>query len=113
MYALVRHITANHLVAAFAGLAYAYRLKNGHTLIADSGHQRVIEVDSSGLVTWQFGATDAPWVGGEYLNRPTDARRLDNGNTLITDSGNARVIEVNIGKFVVWQYGGSRGCAPG
>jgi hypothetical protein len=73
----------------------AQRLANGNTLIADTGNNRVIEVDANGLVQREH----------DSLSQPTDARRLANGNTLLVDSGNHRVVEVNAAGQIAWQFG--------
>jgi hypothetical protein len=63
---------------------------------------RVLLVDMSGTITWQYG------TAGE-LSAPVCARLLKSGNVLITDQGNQRVIEVTQATppVVVWQYGTS------
>ena len=71
--------------------------KQAHnTLIAELYGNRVIEVDSSGMIVWQKTG----------LNWSVDAERLANGNTLITEYHNHRVIEVDTGGTIVWQYAG-------
>ena len=66
----------------------------GNTLITQLDSNRVIEIDSSGIIVWQKTG----------LNTPTDAERLENGNTLIAEGGNSRVIEVDTGGTIVWEY---------
>ena len=95
----------------------ADRLANGNTLIADYRNHRVVEVNASGGIVWQYGtgSPDEPGSGLNELNNPTDAERLPNGNTLITDFSNNRVIEVRTSSYdphclgfepyaIVWQY---------
>ena len=59
---------------------------DSHTLITDNGNNRVIEIDTNGLIIWQI-----------TVNDPFDAERLANGNTLIVERNYpnpSRVIEV-------------------
>jgi hypothetical protein len=89
------------------GVAFASRLKNGHTLITDSGHARIVEIDRNKNVVWEyFTCTGA----GCNLQRgtgplPTRAVRLRHGHTLISDQYNHRVIEVNHAKQIVRTFG--------
>jgi outer membrane protein assembly factor BamB len=80
----------------------AQRLGNGHTLIADEGGNRVIEVDAVGAVRWQYPSR----MDLSLLNGPAFASRLPNGNTLITDSNNSRILEVDsaASSKIVWMY---------
>ncbi len=80
----------------------AQRLENGHTLIADEGGDRVIEVDVAGAITWQYPAQ----VDLSLMNGPAFASRLPDGHTLITDTNNNRVVEVDASTppGVVWLY---------
>jgi hypothetical protein len=78
----------------------AVRTKNSTLLVADTGNNRIIEIDSADKKVWAYETK---------LNQPRWAERLPNGNTLIADSGNNRVIEVNAGGRIVWGLGdGSR-----
>jgi len=75
----------------------AQRLANGNTLIADTGHDRVIEVDESGAIVWSA-------VG---LTLPFAAVRLENGNTLVSFGSGVQlgqVVELSPADSVVWQY---------
>ncbi len=36
------------------GAAFASRLPNGHTLISDSANNRIVEVDSTDHIVWQY-----------------------------------------------------------
>jgi hypothetical protein len=70
------------------------RLPNGNTLIAETAADRVIEVDISGAIVWQFPC-----------KFPVDVERLPNGNTLITlYAYENRIIEVDNGGTIVWEY---------
>ncbi len=78
----------------------ASRTKNSTILIADTGNNRIVEIDPSDKKVWEYQTR---------LNQPRWAERLSNGNTLIADSGNNRVIEVNAAGRIVWAVGdGSR-----
>lgn len=83
----------------------AARLLNGHTLIADRGQHRVLEVDEQGKVVWQYGFAGSLGISEGRLYSPTDVQRLANGHSLIVDADNHRVIEVDLADQVVWQYG--------
>ncbi|NEU55579.1 aryl-sulfate sulfotransferase [Halorussus sp. MSC15.2] len=77
-----------------------YELRNGTVLVADSGNDRVVELNATtDEVVWQYG-------GRSLLHWPRDADRLPNGNTLIVDTFNDRVVEVNERGEVVWSYEG-------
>jgi len=90
-----------------SGVAFASRLKNGHTLITDSNHSRIVEIDEDQKVVWEYftchgaGCTLARGTGP----LPTRAVRLRSGHTLISDQYNHRVIEVNHAKHIVRTWG--------
>jgi hypothetical protein len=75
------------------------RLESGNTLVALTFADRVVELDSSGAVAWQFAD----------VGYPTDAERLPSENTLIADRDGSRAIEVQPDGTVVWEYGGVAG----
>jgi hypothetical protein len=100
-----------------SGVAFASRLKNGHTLITDSNHNRVVEIDEDKNRVWEYFTCQG---SGCNLSRgtgplPTRALRLSNGHTLISDQYNHRVIEVNRAKHIVRTFGelGALGYNPG
>ena len=82
------------------------RLPNGNILVCDTGGNRVVELDTQGLVIWQY--PDAT-VDPARLSAPRDVRRYQSPEfpvntpagaamrqwetTLIVDSGNQRIIE--------------------
>ncbi len=72
-------------------------LSNGNIIIADSGNDRIIEVDyNTKDIIWEYN-TDLMW--------PRDADELENGNLLITDSNGCRVIELNrTTNEIVWMF---------
>jgi hypothetical protein len=90
-----------------SGVAFASRLKNGHTLITDSNHARIVEIDHNKNVVWEyFTNTDANSnQRGGTGPLPTRAVRLSNGHTLVSDQYNHRVIEVNRNKQIVRTFG--------
>jgi hypothetical protein len=74
----------------------ADRLPNGNTLITDSRHSRVIEIDPGGRVVWSYATS--------YRSQPFEADRLPNGNTLISDQQHKQVIEVDPAGNIVWCF---------
>jgi len=66
---------------------------------------RVLLVDPSGNIVWQYGQFGVAGSGPDQLNVPVQNTWLPNGDVLITDQANERVIEVNPAKQIVWQYG--------
>jgi len=83
----------------------AQRLGNGDTVIADTGNQRVIEVNLSKVTVWSYGTPGIAGSGPGQLAGPRNALRLGNGDTLIADSGSQRVIEILSPGWIPWQYG--------
>ena len=88
------------------GLDFAHnadRLVNGNTLISDTGHDRVLEVDASGMVVW---TTEAITLSdGSALSYPNDANWLAGNRVLITDRDNHRVIDIGRDGTIHWQFG--------
>jgi hypothetical protein len=105
----------------------AERLPNGDTLVCGTGaatsassaygvtedacamygcpDNRVLIVDATGSVKWQYGEDGgAGGSGPNQLNVPVAARSLSSGNILITDQGNNRILEVTPQKTIAWQY---------
>jgi hypothetical protein len=68
---------------------------------------RVILVDPSGEIVWQYGRFGQTGSGPNQLNAPVQSTWLPNAHVLITDQGNGRIIEVTLAKRIVWQYPGS------
>ncbi len=66
---------------------------------------RVMLIDRSGHIVWQYGQAGVTGSGFNQLNTPVQNTYLPNGHILITDQVNERVIEVNLAKQIVWQYG--------
>jgi uncharacterized protein (UPF0248 family) len=80
----------------------AQRLDNGHTVIADNGKHRVIEIDKDTKTVWTF---DVPNSNNRKTPTMRQVRRLENGNTLICASTLDKVLEVSREGKVVWEYG--------
>jgi hypothetical protein len=68
---------------------------------------RVLLVDPSGKVVWQYGMFGKTGSTPNRLNTPVQCTWLPNTDVLITDQGNNRIIEVTLAKKIVWQYPGS------
>jgi len=73
---------------------------------------RVLIVDKSAHIVWQYGKAGVTGVNRDELNTPVQAAFLSGFpdhpgfHVLITDQGNARVIVVDLfTKDIVWQYG--------
>ncbi|MBI6546374.1 MAG: carboxypeptidase-like regulatory domain-containing protein [Cyanobacteria bacterium NC_groundwater_1444_Ag_S-0.65um_54_12] len=74
----------------------ASRTQQGNIMVADTGHDRILELTDSNKITWEYEAN---------LSEPRWAERLPNGNVLIVDTGNHRVIEVKNAGTIVWGFG--------
>ncbi len=77
------------------------RLENGHTMVAESGRGRIIELDASNVVQLEIGL---------MVSRPDPhhdtrlVRRLENGNYLVCHESDAVVREYGPDGGVVWEY---------
>ena len=77
------------------------RLKNGLTMIAESGNRRIIEVDKDGRIVHQIPLT----VDHPNSHRDTRlARKLENGHYLVCHEGDGVVREYDETGKVVWSY---------
>ncbi len=77
------------------------RLKNGLTMIAETGNRRIIEVDKSGRIVHETPLT----VDHPDSHRDTRlVRKLDNGNYLACHEGDGVVREYDPQGTVVWSY---------
>ncbi len=74
------------------------RLPNGHTMIAESGAGRIIEVDRDGKLVYQFPLRE----GGTQSTRLV--RITPDGNYLVCSEHPGVVIEYNRQGEVVWDY---------
>jgi hypothetical protein len=89
---------------------------------------RVLLVNRSGQIVWQYGQFGVTGSGPNQLNTPvqntwlpldgdgdTDEEhfaegedtRIPRGHVLITDQANERIIEVDLAKQIVWCFGGA------
>jgi plastocyanin len=84
-------------------VAFASRLPNGNTLIADGGNARVVEVDSNDKIVWEFYTNST--VGSNSDPGTSRAVRLQNGQTVISDQNNNRVIYVDSAGTIVQSFG--------
>ncbi|PKL75547.1 MAG: hypothetical protein CVV27_14775, partial [Candidatus Melainabacteria bacterium HGW-Melainabacteria-1] len=78
---------------------HSLRLDTGHTLIADTGNSRLIEVNAEGRIVWSLISG-----GAIRMTRPTFAERLPSGHTLIEHSNRSRWLEVSAQQLPVWRY---------
>jgi len=79
----------------------ADRLSDGHTLISLRNLYKVVEVNETGHIVWE-------WGNQTNLGHPHNPDKLLNGNVLICDSGYNRIIEVNTTtNEIVWMYEGT------
>lgn len=76
------------------------------TLIADEPGQRIIEVNQSGHVVWEYGQRGVSGTGPGQLYDPSSAVRLSDGSTLIIDNPNkvGRILRVAKDKSVLAVY---------
>lgn len=81
--------------------ATRYHYQDGYRyLIVDQGNQRVVEVDQSGQIRWQFGVTGESGQDSQHLKHPTDVQFTHEQTYLITDQGNHRVLEIRQDQIV-------------
>jgi len=77
------------------------RLKNGLTMIAETGNRRIIEVDQDGKIVHETPIT----VDHPDSHRDTRlVRKLDNGHYLAAHEGDGMVREYDESGKVVWSY---------
>jgi hypothetical protein len=81
---------------------------------AGCNDSRVLLVNASGQVVWQYGQFGVTGAGPNQLNTPVQSTWTANHTVLITDQGNQRIIEVNLKNQILWQYGttGVAGAGP-
>lgn len=81
------------------GPTYATRLPNGNTLIADTYHHRVLEVNLNKTILWEYtGHASAGRVN------PTSVRQLADGHLMITFFNHTTLVELKPDKSCVWSY---------
>ena len=77
------------------------RLKNGLTMIAESGNARLVEVDKKGQIVKEIALT----IDRPNAHRDTRmARKLDNGHYLVCHEGDGKLREYDGAGKVVWTY---------
>lgn len=74
------------------------RLKNGNTMIAESGRERIIVVDRQGKIV-----SETP-LGEEGRGKTRQAEVLTNGNFLVCAEPSGTVTEYNPKGEIVWEY---------
>jgi hypothetical protein len=87
--------------------AAVLRVTNTNFIFADTGNNRVVEVDRAGTVLWELSSFADPYnlLGGAEpltLNTPTDVQRWTEVrpsgavemHTLVVDNGNHRILQV-------------------
>lgn len=84
---------------------FAAKLANGNTLVADTGHHRVVEVRDNAIV-WQFGKRAEEGNSLKHLSGPKSAERTPGGTIIVADTGNRRILEVNAAQECVWRKDG-------
>jgi hypothetical protein len=85
------------------------RLKDGNTLIAESGNTRLIEVDKQDKIVKVVPLT----VTKPNAHRDTRmVRKLDNGNYLVCQEGEGKVREYDPAGKIVWEYAMELGERP-
>jgi hypothetical protein len=67
-------------------------LPDAHILITDQANNRIIEVNLTKKIVWQYPGSNTN--AADQLNNPNSAELLDNGHILIADENNNRAIEV-------------------
>lgn len=88
-----------------------YLTSQGTILVADTNHNRVIEVDRDGRIVWNSddqGGGDGYYgrgrlSDGSQLLYPNDAKELPNGHFLISSRLNSTVFEINRDGHVYWK----------
>ncbi|HEY6401576.1 MAG TPA: hypothetical protein VI479_09215 [Blastocatellia bacterium] len=77
------------------------RLKNGLTLIAESGNARLVEVDKKAQIVKEIALT----IDRPNAHRDTRmVRKLDNGHYLVCHEGDGKLREYDSAGKVVWTY---------
>ncbi|HEY7120644.1 MAG TPA: hypothetical protein VH475_28935 [Tepidisphaeraceae bacterium] len=84
----------------------AIRLPDGHTLVACTHGNLVIEVDKDAHEVWRLANADLPQP---LIKDACGVQRLANGNTVVTSYGAAgadevKMLEVTSEKKLVWNY---------
>jgi outer membrane protein assembly factor BamB len=83
---------------ASSGVHAFTRMKNGNTMIAESGRNRIIVVDKDGKIV-----SETP-LGKDGRGKTRQAEVLENGNFLVCAEGPGTVTEYNAKGDIVWEY---------
>jgi hypothetical protein len=71
---------------------------------------RILLVNRSGHIVWQYGTLGPGGNGPGQLDTPTQVTWTPNRHVLITDQANGRIVEVRVSdKQTVWEYDGLNG----
>jgi outer membrane protein assembly factor BamB len=84
----------------------AWRTLAGHTLIADEGNRRLVELDAQGQVVWEYKNL-------AQLSTPYFAAEQGNGTILFADWALQMVKEIGRDGSLLWSYGQSRRVGSG
>ena len=98
---LARHELWSHDLGDATSPHSVVRLPAGTTLVADEAGRRVVELDTSGRVVWEFGAGDEPSLAGPVSAHPS----ASGDGILIADPAGRQVLEVSREGAVLWSYG--------
>lgn len=79
--------------------SYAYRLPDGRVLVADTGNQRVLELDDMKQIVWHYRPGGVK--GGQGVKDPMAAFRADTGTVIL---GRYGVVEVDSELKVIWEH---------
>ncbi|MFB6172271.1 MAG: aryl-sulfate sulfotransferase [Haloarculaceae archaeon] len=73
----------------------ADRLPNGNTLVTDSLHFRVLEVDRDGQVVWSYSLADKRGIvyEADRMSLPEEPQNVPSGRTLVSDRGRGPVAQ--------------------
>jgi uncharacterized protein (UPF0248 family) len=75
----------------------------GDYLITDTSNHRVVRIDATGRVLWEYGKRCS---GTARLADPHCAEALPDGGALIADTENGRVLRVSRQGQIIWNYPG-------
>ncbi|QAY65351.1 YIP1 family protein [Paenibacillus protaetiae] len=70
-----------------------------HVFIADTGNNRIVELDAQGAFIRQITVDESP------LNKPSGVFVHPNGDIYIADTGNNRIVRLNAGGKLLKEYG--------
>lgn len=86
------HLAINLTIGAFLYCFAADEPAAANILITDSGNHRIIEIDKTDSIVWQFGIAGESGSDAKHLNFPSKAVRLKDRRTLIVDTENRRIL---------------------